>query len=104
MENTTFSNAKWNHLFIQLTTAAVEQYTGEGELPCCEMTLEAADYQTSHNANLNVSLIGAKPPNNIIRITRTIELSSIDSVEPYDGDVGTLLQTLLNHCYSYYEL
>ena len=56
-----------------MTTAAVEQYTGEGEPPYCEMTLRAADDNTStYNGNFMVTLIGA--PNNTIKIKRTLEL------------------------------
>ena len=34
-------------LLFQVTTAAVEQYTGEGEPPYCEMTLRATDNKTT---------------------------------------------------------
>ena len=47
-----------------MTTAAVEQYTGEGEPPYCEMTLRAGD-GTTHNANFNVTLNGTRLPKNI---------------------------------------
>ena len=61
-----------------MTTAAVEQYTGEGEPPYCEMTLGAVSDVTTRNANFTVTFIGAQPPNNTITVTRAIELPSID--------------------------
>ena len=61
-----------------MTTAAVEQYTGEGEPPYCEMTLQAIDSDTTLNANFTVTLIGARPPNNTITVTSAIELPSTD--------------------------
>ena len=56
-----------------MATAAVEQYTGEGEPPYCEMTLRATDDNTTLNADFTVTLIGAQPPNNIVKIKRTLE-------------------------------
>ena len=61
------------------TLAAVEQYTGEGEPPYCEMTLRAIN--DKHNANFMVTLIGAQPPNNTIRLKRTLELLLIDGAQ-----------------------
>ena len=44
--------------FFRVTTAAVEQYTGEGEPPYCEMTLRAADGSTPPDFTLPVTLTG----------------------------------------------
>ena len=68
-----------------MTTAAVEQYTGEGEPPYCEMTLQAIDGDTTHNANFTVTLIGAQPPNNTIIVTSEIELPSTDHASAIVG-------------------
>ena len=48
-----------------MTTAAVEQYTGEGEPPYCEMTLRAADGSTPPDLTLPVILTGVKQPTTI---------------------------------------
>ena len=50
-----------------MTTAAVEQYTGEGDPPYCEMTLRAAmpDGSTSPDLTLPVTLTGVKQPTTI---------------------------------------
>ena len=61
-----------------MTTTAVEQYTGEGEPPYCEMTLGAVSDDITHDANFTVTLIGARPPNNTITVTSAIELPSTD--------------------------
>ena len=71
---------------LQVTTAAVEQYTGEGEPPYCEMTLRATDDNTTYNANFMVTLIGT--PNNTIKIKRTLELL------PNDGAQDTHVNSL----------
>ena len=76
--------------FLQVTTAAVEQYTGEGEPPYCEMTLRAIDDNTTHHANFTVTLNGARPPKNI-KILRKLEFDDVppnptpDSVGTYDA-------------------
>ena len=49
-----------------MTTAAVEQYTGEGEPPYCEMTLRATDDSTPPDLTLPVTLTGVKQPTTII--------------------------------------
>ena len=59
-----------------MATAAVEQYTGEGEPPYCKMTLQAIDSDTTLNANFIVTLNGAQPPNNTITVTTHIKLLS----------------------------
>ena len=56
-----------------MTTAAVEQYTGEGEPPYCEMTLRATDSDKSALTILQpVTLIGVRQPNNIFNIERAL--------------------------------
>ena len=59
-----------------MTTAAVEQYTGEGEPPYCEMTLRVADDNTIHNGNFTVTLNGVWPPQKI-KIMRTFEFDDV---------------------------
>ena len=58
-----------------MTTAAVEQYTGEGEPPYCEMTLRATDNADSDKSALTilqpVTLIGVRQPN-IFNIKRAL--------------------------------
>ena len=70
-----------------MTTAAVEQYTGEGEPPYCEMTLRAIDDNTTRNGNFTVTLNGVRPPNNIT-IMRRIELDDDVSANPVLNIVG----------------
>ena len=48
-----------------MTTVAVEQYTGEGVPPYCEMTLRAADGSTPPDLTLPVILTGVKQPTTI---------------------------------------
>ena len=50
-----------------MTTAAVEQYTGEGEPPYCEMTFRATDRDDSSPPDLNVDvqIEGARKPTDI---------------------------------------
>ena len=57
---------------IQVTTAAVEQYTGEGEPPYCEMTLRATGSSDQHVLLKPVTLIGVRQPNNIFLIERAL--------------------------------
>ena len=69
------------HIFlttIQVTTAAVEQYTGEGEPPYCEMTLRATDAATDKQSifELLVTLTGVrKQPHNTLCVQRVLETS-----------------------------
>ena len=61
-------------LLLQVTTAAVEQYTGEGEPPYCEMTLRATDSDKSALTILQpVTLIGVRQLNNILPMRRALE-------------------------------
>ena len=65
-----------------MTTAAVEQYTGEGEPPYCEMTLRAADNADSLIKQL-VTLIGIREqPRNTFYAERVLEKS--DGTPLYD--------------------
>ena len=58
----------------------MEQYTGEGEPPYCEMTLRADEDNTKHNGKFTVNFDGTKPLN-IIKIERKNErLSDATSV------------------------
>ena len=57
---------------LQVTTAAVEQYTGEGDPPYCEMTFRATDSDKS-DLIIPVTLIGVRQPNNIFNIERALE-------------------------------
>ena len=59
-----------------MTTAAVEQYTGEGEPPYCEMTLRATDNADSHLIKQLVTLIGTREqPRNTFYVERVLEKS-----------------------------
>ena len=71
-----------------MTTAAVEQYTGEGEPPYCEMTLRADDDNTTYNGNFTVTLNGVRATKNI-KIMRRIELDDDVSANPVLNIVGT---------------
>ena len=56
-----------------MTTAAVEQYTGEGEPPYCEMTLRAADPDDSSppDINVDVQIKRARKPN-VIKLKKKV--------------------------------
>ena len=62
---------------FQVSRAAVEGYTGEGEPPCIVMTL-SADETISCNAHFTVTLIGAQPLNTSVAVSVTADLSSSD--------------------------
>ena len=51
---------------IQVSRNDVEQYTGKGEPPYCEMTLRAASDSTPPDLTLPVTLTGVKQPTTII--------------------------------------
>ena len=56
-----------------MTTAAVDQYTGEGEPPYCEMTLRATDIAKSDDTLLlPVTLIGVRMDNSRFIIRRAL--------------------------------
>ena len=56
-----------------MTTAAVEQYTGECEPPYCEMTLRATDSVKSDDLlQLHVTLIGVRKDYNKFVIRRAL--------------------------------
>ena len=78
----------YNFIFFQVTTAAVEQYIGEGEPPYCEMTLRATNDNTTYNGNFTVTLNGAQTTKNI-KILRRIELDDDVSANPVLNIVGT---------------
>ena len=48
-----------------MSRAAVEQYTGDGFPPYCEMTVRAADGSTPPDLTLPVTFIGVKQPTTI---------------------------------------
>ena len=59
---------------FQVSIAAVEGYTGDGEPPCIMMTLRAVSDKTKpHDLSLPVKLTGVREPNNVIVIKRTAE-------------------------------
>ena len=60
-----------------MTTAAVEQYTGEGEPPYCEMTVKAADMKEQHgDLHFYTALKGIETSS--IMIERPYEQSSLE--------------------------
>ena len=60
-------------MLLQVTTAAVEQYTGEGEPPYCEMTLRATDSDKENITILQpVTLIGVRQQNSIFPMRRAL--------------------------------
>ena len=65
-------------MLFQVTTAAVEQYTGEGEPPYCEMTLKGVmpDGTAPPDLTLPVTLTGVKEPTTI-----TLEREANKSLE-----------------------
>ena len=67
-----------------MTTAAVEQYTGEGEPPYCEITLRAVDSAMSNPIQYPVTLIGVRLPNNIFNIERVVDGAPQPSVRSND--------------------
>ena len=72
-----------------MTTAAVEQYTGEGEPPYSEMTLRATDDNTKLNSNFTVTLDGTKPLKYIKIVRRNERLSDETSITtPITTSVG----------------
>ena len=88
-------------LIFQVTRAAVEQYTGEGEPPRCEMTLRAADGSTPPNLTLPVTLTGVKPPTTITmeRVAETSDGVVRLPVTPLAKSPGQFL----SHCELFYE-
>ena len=57
-----------------MTTAAVEQYTGEGEPQYCEMTLRATGSDMCDLIMRQpVNLIGVRQPNDSFNIERALE-------------------------------
>ena len=60
------------NIVLQVTTEDVEQYTGDGEPPYCEMTLRATNSDKS-DVIIPVTLIGVRQPNNTFNIERALE-------------------------------
>ena len=79
--STLFADAK----IIQVTRATVEQYTGVGKPPYCEMMLKAAmpDNSTPPDLTLPVTLTGVKQPTT--RLERVAETSLTDIVGKEKG-------------------
>ena len=61
-------------LLLQVTTAAVEQYTGEGEPPYCEMILRATDSDKSALTilQLPVTFTGVREQNSTFSMRRAL--------------------------------
>ena len=57
---------------VQVSRAAVEEYTGEGEPPCIVMTLKTDD-RSPPDLSLPVILTGVREPNNTLLIKRPAE-------------------------------
>ena len=55
-----------------MSTTAIEQYTGEGGPPFCEMTLRATGSDKS-DLIIPVTLIGVRQSNNTFNIERALE-------------------------------
>ena len=70
-----------------MTTAAVEQYTGEGEPPYCEMTLRAADSSTPSDLTLTVTLTGVRQTTTIT-LERVAQQSLDDIFAPLEQETG----------------
>ena len=60
------------NIVLQVNTAVVEQYTGEGEPPYCEMTLRATGSDKS-DLIIPITLIGVRQPNNTFNIERVLQ-------------------------------
>ena len=76
-------------IYFQVTTAAVEQYTGEGEPPYCEMILRADDDNTTHNCNFTVAFNGARATKDI-KIMRKFETDDVHvPANPDPDSIGT---------------
>ena len=58
--------------FIQVSRAALEGYTGEGEPPICQMTLTASD-ENPIDLSLSVTISGVRKGDNILQIKRPAE-------------------------------
>ena len=58
-----------------MTTAAVEQYTGEGEPQYCEMILRATDNADCQLIKQLVTLNGVRKPKNTFYVERALERS-----------------------------
>ena len=97
-------NAGLDNYYFQVTTAAVEQYTGEGEPPYCEMTLRAdamSDGSTPPDLTLPVTLTGVKQPTTIT-LERVAQQSISDilfgSFEQETGMQFAISDNIYNSC------
>ena len=83
-----------------MTTAAVEQYTGEGEPPYCEMTLRAADNADGLIKQL-VTLIGVREqPGNTFYVERVLERSDGTLLYKFPPTLSKcIMQKEYNYCY-----
>ena len=94
-------------LIIQVTTAAVEQYTGVGEPPYCEMTLKAADGSTPNDLALPITLTGVKQPTTITleRVAETADGAVDPPITPLAKSPGKILSRckLFTIFFSFYQ-
>ena len=73
-------------MWFQVSRAAVEGYTGEGEPSCIVMTLTATNNKTAPiDANFTVTLDGVQPPNTIT-ITRPPDAANFQMEPSTDDD------------------
>ena len=70
-----------------MTTAAVEQYTNEGDPPYCEMTLRAADGSTPPDLTLPVTLTGVRQTTTIT-LKRPAQQPIDDILESSEQETG----------------
>ena len=90
-----------------MTTAAVEQYTGEGEPPYCEMTLRAADGSTPPDLTVPVTLTGVKQPTTITleRVAETTDGVVCPPIIPLAKSPGEFFYYSVNYfmrCFRFY--
>ena len=105
-----FGSCNW----FQVSRAAVEGYTGEGEPPCIVMTLRATNKTVSIDANFTVTLNGVQPPNTIT-ITRSPDAANFQMEASTDddsrcsksyADIGKLygIRKLWNYAFASYRV
>ena len=79
----------FTHLWLQVSRAAVEGYTGEGEPPCIVMTLRAVSGKTiPPDLSLRVTLTGAREQSKELEIHRPAEGNVISLLNVYLTDIG----------------
>ena len=80
-----------------MTTAAVEQYTGEGEPPYCEMTLRATDNADSLIKQC-VTLVGVREqPRNNFYVERVLEKSDGTPLYDFPPTLSKSIQLCIMH-------